>query len=178
MTIEEFKRRWESDENGGGITNDDIAKCAVEWGLCRAPRTRPIPAIIAMVTMAANTNDWEYWASRVSERTDVPDCDEDRGSDMIVVRDPEFGGDDMASSLAQTRANDRYKRKTYDDIKLRVPKGYRDSVLRAAADAEGMSINEYVLSTVADRILQDHPEIDGADEWKVSLLKSKPDGGQ
>ncbi len=27
MTKEEFKRRWESDENGGGITYEDIATC-------------------------------------------------------------------------------------------------------------------------------------------------------
>lgn len=38
MTREEFKRRWDSDANGGGITYDDIAQCAVEWGICSRPR--------------------------------------------------------------------------------------------------------------------------------------------
>ncbi len=32
-TKEEFKKMWESDENGGGITFDDIIECALEWGL-------------------------------------------------------------------------------------------------------------------------------------------------
>lgn len=79
-------------------------------------------------------------------------------------------GDDMAS-LAQSRANDRYKKANYDDIKLRVPKGYRDSVLRVAAEAEGMSLNEYVLSTIAQKIAEEHPEIEGVDGWKISLVK-------
>lgn len=29
MTKEEFKVRWESNENGGGITFNDIANCAI-----------------------------------------------------------------------------------------------------------------------------------------------------
>jgi hypothetical protein len=32
MTKQEFKERWESSPDGGGITFDDIAKCAKEWG--------------------------------------------------------------------------------------------------------------------------------------------------
>lgn len=33
MTPEEFKLRWESDAQGGGITFDEIADCAKAWGL-------------------------------------------------------------------------------------------------------------------------------------------------
>lgn len=33
MTKAQFKKRWDSNEDGGGITFDDIARCAVEWGL-------------------------------------------------------------------------------------------------------------------------------------------------
>lgn len=54
MTKEEFKRRWESDESGGGITYDDIAKCAVEWGICLFPRTRDIFWVKRRVLEAAN----------------------------------------------------------------------------------------------------------------------------
>lgn len=88
-----------------------------------------------------------------------------------MILENHTGGDDMASSLARSRANDKYKKKTYDDIKLRVPKGYRDSVLRAAAEADGMSLNEYILTTVSQKIMEDHPEIEGAEKWKVSLAK-------
>ena len=83
-----------------------------------------------------------------------------------------YRGDDMGS-LAQSRSNDKYKRANYDDIKLRVPKGYRDSVLRVAAESEGMSLNEYILSTMARKIAEEHPEIEGVDLWKVSLVKSE-----
>lgn len=113
----------------------------------------------------------------LDEGTYVPDCEDKSSGDMIKPQGATFGGDNMASTPAVARANEEYKRKTYDSIRIRVPKGYRDSVLRAAADAEDMSINEYVLSTVAKRIAEEHPEIHGADEWKVSLLKSK-NGGQ
>lgn len=38
MTKAEFKRRWESDPDGGGITFDDIADCAVARGGSRCQR--------------------------------------------------------------------------------------------------------------------------------------------
>ena len=59
MTKEEFKKRWESDENGGGITFGDIANCAIEWGISRRPKTRPIDKIRYLVLKAANTVDCE-----------------------------------------------------------------------------------------------------------------------
>ncbi len=61
MTVEEFKMRWDSDDDGGGITNDDCADCSVKWGLCSQPRTKTIHQIRAMVTKHANTEDKEYW---------------------------------------------------------------------------------------------------------------------
>lgn len=45
MTPEEFKVRWESDDNGGGITFDDIAECVKEWGLYPQPRTMRMETI-------------------------------------------------------------------------------------------------------------------------------------
>jgi hypothetical protein len=53
MTKAEFKRRWDSDDNGGGITMDDVADCAEAWGLCRTPRIRPIDAVLDMVLVSA-----------------------------------------------------------------------------------------------------------------------------
>ena len=32
MTKKDFKELWESNDDGGGITNQDVANCAIEWG--------------------------------------------------------------------------------------------------------------------------------------------------
>ena len=57
MTKEQFKKRWKSDDNGGGITFDDIADCAVAWGVAAKPRVMPIDTIRYRVLKAANTDD-------------------------------------------------------------------------------------------------------------------------
>ena len=59
MTKEEFKTRWESNDNGGGISYDDIANCAVAWGISRTPRIRRIEVIRYQVLVAAGTVDAE-----------------------------------------------------------------------------------------------------------------------
>lgn len=53
MTKAQFKKRWDSNEDGGGITFDDIAQCAVEWGLVQNPRIHGIDMIVDMVVKAA-----------------------------------------------------------------------------------------------------------------------------
>ena len=67
MTKEEFKRRWESDENGGGISFDDIANCAVSWGLFRTPKVMPIELVRYKVLLAAGTNDAEEFEPEEAE---------------------------------------------------------------------------------------------------------------
>ena len=57
MTRTEFKSRWESGEDGGGITFEDIAKCAELWGLISTPRIRQIDHVRYMVLKAAGTDD-------------------------------------------------------------------------------------------------------------------------
>ena len=52
-TKEKFKELWESD-NGGGITFDDIADCAKDWGICKNPKTSPILKTANRVLVAAN----------------------------------------------------------------------------------------------------------------------------
>jgi hypothetical protein len=59
MTKDQFKVRWESDDNGGGITFDDIADCAIEWGLFKFPRTSRIDVVRYNVLRAANCVDAE-----------------------------------------------------------------------------------------------------------------------
>lgn len=61
MTKAEFKTRWESSDDGGGITFDDIAKCAVEWGINSRPKTSPIDRVMYHVLKAAGTNDCEEY---------------------------------------------------------------------------------------------------------------------
>jgi hypothetical protein len=57
MTQKEFKKRWESDPEGGGITFDDIATCAREWGLCSSPKAKPMDDVVEMVLKAADVKD-------------------------------------------------------------------------------------------------------------------------
>ena len=62
MEKHEFKARWESDDNGGGITFDDIAECAIKWGIARTPRIMQIDRVRYLVLKAADTNDAEEFA--------------------------------------------------------------------------------------------------------------------
>lgn len=50
-------------------------------------------------------------------------------------------------SEAQIRANHKYRAKTYDRIEVQVPKGTRDR-WRALAEAEGKSLNAYIVGRV------------------------------
>jgi hypothetical protein len=59
MTKEEFKTRWESNDDGGGISFDDIANCAVAWGISSRPKTSRIDGIRYRVLKAAGVMDAE-----------------------------------------------------------------------------------------------------------------------
>lgn len=67
MTKEEFKIRWESSEDGGGITFNDIAQCAVKWGINSRPKTSDMNKVFYAVLKAANTNDFEEFNPANSE---------------------------------------------------------------------------------------------------------------
>lgn len=57
MTKEEFRKRWESDENGGGITYNDCAQCAIAWGITDRPFTYAIDTIVKAVCKAAGIKE-------------------------------------------------------------------------------------------------------------------------
>lgn len=59
----------------------------------------------------------------------------------------------MPLSEARKRANAKYTAKAYDDMKLRVKKGERDR-LKAYADSQGMSLNNFVCSCLSYCISQ------------------------
>jgi hypothetical protein len=61
MTKEEFKRRWESDDEGGGITFNDIADCYTAWGMGGSPRTKRIDHVRYAVLTAAGIVDVEEY---------------------------------------------------------------------------------------------------------------------
>ena len=60
-TKEDFKRLWEANEYGSGITYDDIADCAKAWGISECPKIRPIDEIAYKVLKAAQVNDAEEY---------------------------------------------------------------------------------------------------------------------
>lgn len=62
MTKGQFRRRWESNDEGGGITHDDIARCATAWGLYSTPRVHPMSDVRYAVLKAAGVNDAEEFA--------------------------------------------------------------------------------------------------------------------
>lgn len=51
--------------------------------------------------------------------------------------------------------NAQYKRDNYDQILLRVPKGMREEIAKAAA-SRGLSLNQYLLTLVEKDILAGH----------------------
>ncbi len=59
MTKAEFKSRWESDSHGGGITFEDVAKCAAEWGILNQPRALWEHRILEVVLDAAGVCEEE-----------------------------------------------------------------------------------------------------------------------
>lgn len=61
MTKEEFKKLWEANDVGSGITFDDIAECAKAWGISSNPRTRPMDDITYHVLKAADVCDAEEY---------------------------------------------------------------------------------------------------------------------
>lgn len=58
-TKEKFKELWEANDEGSGITFDDIADCAKDWGLFSRPRCCPIHLVRYKVLCAANCIDAE-----------------------------------------------------------------------------------------------------------------------
>ena len=71
LSKEEFKVLWESNDLGGGITNNMVADCAEAWGLFSSPRTCQMDFVKYQVLKAAKTEDCEAF------NPDTWDQDED-----------------------------------------------------------------------------------------------------
>lgn len=55
----------------------------------------------------------------------------------------------MALTDAQRRANQKYNAKSYDQIKVLVKKGERETI-KAFAESQGMSLNGYINKLIKD----------------------------
>jgi hypothetical protein len=61
MTKQEFKKRWEANPEGGGITIGDIIECAKAWGILSSP-TQQREDMWYRVLKAAEVVDAEEYA--------------------------------------------------------------------------------------------------------------------
>lgn len=68
---EKFKELWEANSCGSGITYDDIADCAVAWGISECPRIRPIDDITYRVLKAADVKDAEEYNPNPDAKFDL-----------------------------------------------------------------------------------------------------------
>ena len=71
FTREKFKELWEANSAGSGITFNDIAECAVAWGISRNPRTSPLDEITYKVLKAAQVNDAEDYNPNPDAKFDL-----------------------------------------------------------------------------------------------------------
>lgn len=70
-----------------------------------------------------------------------------------LTKDSKKGGDGMAYD-AQREATARYNRKTYERVELRVKKGQRE-LIKKAAEERGKSLNRFVLDLIAKELERD-----------------------
>lgn len=71
MTRKEFKRRWEKDARGDGITYDEIAECAKEWGILTNPKTKNINEVTYLVLKEAKVGVAEELINTIKEQMDA-----------------------------------------------------------------------------------------------------------
>lgn len=165
MTKEEFKAVWDSDETGGGITNDVLRDCAYEWKLCRKrPSKMDIFSVIALVTRAAGTHDADNWTAYLPGRTDVPDCESARNGAMINTR-TKRGGRTMPVSEAKKKANMRWQAKAMKRVPLDVRKEYFENVLSAIPEITGIGVNTFIKQAIVEKIQRDGLDLP-TDEYK------------
>ena len=58
-------------------------------------------------------------------------------------------------SKAQLKAVQKYEKKAYDKILVRIPKGYLDGTLKPAAERAGESVNGFVTKAIEERIARE-----------------------
>ena len=66
----------------------------------------------------------------------------------------------MAVSKANQRAVNKYVKANYDRVNVTMPKGKKD-IIKAAAQAQGESVNGYITRAVDERLEREGAEADG-----------------
>lgn len=97
MNKAEFKARWESSDNGGGITYKDIADCAKSWGISQTPFTCHIDRITYQVLLAAQVEDAEDYNPSNYEDINSDDSETQDPMKIIITKS------DSASALSCDR---------------------------------------------------------------------------
>lgn len=64
----------------------------------------------------------------------------------------------MPASKANQRAVAKYMKINYDDIKVRVPKGQRETIKSHAEKFDGGSVNAFILRAVREQMKRDEAE--------------------
>ena len=82
-TREEFKKLWESDDSGGGITFDDCADCAKDWGLYSRPKCAPINEVVYHVCQAARVREDDLPPSPYEEEDSCEETDDEKQEALI-----------------------------------------------------------------------------------------------
>lgn len=73
----------------------------------------------------------------------------------------------MAYTKASGEAVDRYCKKSYDDVRVRVKKGQK-AIIQQRADELGKSINSYMVDLVRDDLSQNGIDLDSVPEQNTS----------
>lgn len=60
----------------------------------------------------------------------------------------------MAKTKTSSEVKDRWNRKTYDEIKVRVEKGYKEEI-KAHSEALGVSVNAFINRAICEAIERD-----------------------
>lgn len=58
---------------------------------------------------------------------------------------------------AHKRAIRKYKQKTYDDLKFRMRKGFKEDILRPAAEHAGLTMNDFMRTAIIEKAMRDGP---------------------
>ncbi len=74
----------------------------------------------------------------------------------------------MGKTKTSSAVKDRYNRKSYDSLLVRLPKGQK-ALVQAAADTAGESVNLYAQKALLDRM--------GLEEWpSANVAPGAPEG--
>lgn len=68
----------------------------------------------------------------------------------------------MPVSKAQQKAVSKYMKENYDELKVRIPKGEKETI-KAHAEAKGESLNGFINRAISQTIRQDEAAAEEAD---------------